>query len=601
MSKTASSIAAVLVWLGTWSLSWAGFVEGATAYGRGDYATALREFRSAAERGDADAQFYLGGMYDDGKGVERDDRQAVYWYRNAAQQGDADAQFYLGTMYSDGRGVQKDDEQALFWYRKAAEQGEVNAQAKLGGMYNAGVGVSTDLQQALYWAEKAALQSDIGSQLFLASAYSSGHGVVPDDTRAVYWLRKAADQGDAAAQDFLGDMYYAGRGVPKDGEQALLWYRKAADQGHAGAQLSVGLWYALGRDVPKDDEQAVSWYRKSAEQGKARAQYLLGFMYATGRGLYKDDQQAAMWYRKAAEQGDPFAQADLGVVYAMGRGVPKDYQQAYFWSLLAAAHGDGKVAESRDSIERDLTPQQRAEAQAAARVWKPTTVAAASPSVPSRSARASDSRQSARSDAPGSTGSGFFVTGDRVVTNNHVTEGCTRLRVGGKSAGRLLNSDPSNDLALVSLQDRSPDAATLRVGKVRLGESALVAGYPLSGLLSGFNVTMGNISSLAGVRGDTRLVQITAPVQPGNSGGPLLDAAGRLIGVVVSKLDALKVAESIGDVPQNVNFAINVNVLASFLDANGVDYRSGPAGPAIPTQEIARRAQGFTVLIECWK
>ena len=81
----------------------------------------------------------------------------------------------------------------------------------------------------------------------------------------------------------------------------------------------------------------------------------------------------------------------------------------------------------------------------------------------------------------------------------------------------------------------------------------------------------------------------------------MLEGSGKVIGIVVSKLDALKVAEATGDVPQNVNFAINANVLAAFLDANGVDYKSGPIGASISTQEVARRAQAFAVLIECWK
>ena len=114
-------------------------------------------------------------------------------------------------------------------------------------------------------------------------------------------------------------------------------------------------------------------------------------------------------------------------------------------------------------------------------------------------------------------------------------------------------------------------------------------------------MTTGIVSSLSGIRGDTRLLQITAPVQAGNSGGPLLDASGNVIGVVVSKLDAAWVAKVAGDVPQNVNFAIRSNVLASFLDANGVDYRSSQAGSKLSTQQVASRAQAFTVLVECWK
>jgi hypothetical protein len=144
-------------------------------------------------------------------------------------------------------------------------------------------------------------------------------------------------------------------------------------------------------------------------------------------------------------------------------------------------------------------------------------------------------------------------------------------------------------------------AVTIRVGRVKVGESATVVGFPLSGLLSGLNVTTGNVSSLSRIRGDIHLLQITAPVQAGNSGGPLLDASGNVMGVVVSNLNALNVAEATGDVPQNVNFAINANVLSSFLDANGIDYKTSSGGATLSTQEIARRAQAFTVLVECLK
>ena len=114
-------------------------------------------------------------------------------------------------------------------------------------------------------------------------------------------------------------------------------------------------------------------------------------------------------------------------------------------------------------------------------------------------------------------------------------------------------------------------------------------------------MTTGTLSSLSGMGGDTRLVQITAPVQPGNSGGPVLDSAGNLMGVVVSKLDAIKAAKITGDIPQNVNFAINANVLRSFLDANSVEYDTASSDKVLPTTSIAENAKSFTVLVECWK
>ena len=92
------------------------------AYQRGDYATALREWRPLAEQGYADAQFNLGVMYDEGRGVPQDDAEAVKWYRKAAEQGDAGAQYNLGVMYGNGLGVPQDYAQAHMWYNLAASR-----------------------------------------------------------------------------------------------------------------------------------------------------------------------------------------------------------------------------------------------------------------------------------------------------------------------------------------------------------------------------------------------------------------------------------------------------------------------------------------------
>ena len=123
------------------SVSYAGFDEGVEAYEKGNYAIAVKEFKKAAEQGNANALFNLGLMYSKGRGVPKDDSQAFVWYTKAAEQGFAHAQYNLGIMYDDGRGVPQDDAQAFVWYTKAAEQGFASAQSNLGVIYGIGKGV----------------------------------------------------------------------------------------------------------------------------------------------------------------------------------------------------------------------------------------------------------------------------------------------------------------------------------------------------------------------------------------------------------------------------------------------------------------------------
>ena len=116
------------------------------------------------------------------------------------------------------------------------------------------------------------------------------------------------------------------------------------------------------------------------------------------------------------------------------------------------------------------------------------------------------------------------------------------------------------------------------------------------------NFTVGNVTAVVGLGDDTRFLQISAPVQPGNSGGPLLDYSGNVVGVVEGKLNAITVFKVTDDLPQNVNFAIKANVVTNFLDANSVPYTRGSLGsPALQLPEIAERAKALSVTIECDK
>ena len=137
---------------------------GAEAYKRGDFTTALREWRPLAKSGHIEAQFQLGVMYERGEGVLRNDAQAVKWYSRAAMRGDADAQNNLGAAYAKGRGVPQNDVQAVKLFRKAAVQGLATAQRNLGIMYSNGDGVRRNKTQALAWLIVAAGQGDIQAE-----------------------------------------------------------------------------------------------------------------------------------------------------------------------------------------------------------------------------------------------------------------------------------------------------------------------------------------------------------------------------------------------------------------------------------------------------
>jgi S1-C subfamily serine protease len=183
-----------------------------------------------------------------------------------------------------------------------------------------------------------------------------------------------------------------------------------------------------------------------------------------------------------------------------------------------------------------------------------------------------------------------------------VIKGCRKYEVrqsGNSYPAQLIAEDATFDLAILRTGIAFPEAR-LRSTPTAVGETIYVAGFPLADVLSkDMNFTNGVVASAAGIRNDYAKFQITAPVQQGNSGGPLLDESGNVVGVVVSKLNAIRVASTTGDIPQNVNFAIKVDVLRMFLDANRLGYASVPPAGRIDAVQVANRARTSTVQVVC--
>lgn len=223
-----------------------------------------------------------------------------------------------------------------------------------------------------------------------------------------------------------------------------------------------------------------------------------------------------------------------------------------------------------------------------------------------QSGPAPPSRENPRQNDAAASGSGFAVSiGGLVLTNAHVVAGCGALRVVTPDPSRLpailVAVDRLSDLALLKVSRSFSKVAEFRSGRaVRLGEDVTALGFPLHGLLaSGVTVSSGSVSALAGIANDTGRIQISAPVQPGSSGGPLLDASGAVVGVVVSKLDALKMVAATGDIPQNVNFAIKGEVARLFLESQGVTPQAAGGFAPKARDEVAAIGREFTVLVEC--
>jgi len=112
-------------------------------------------------------------------------------------------------------------------------------------------------------------------------------------------------------------------------------------------------------------------------------------------------------------------------------------------------------------------------------------------------------------------------------------------------------------------------------------------------------VAFGYVSAVGGLRGDVARFQISAPIHKGNSGGPILDQSGQVIGIVTSKLNALAVQRRMGDLPQNISFGVKGEVALAFLESHAAEVRSARDGAKLENTEVAALGRAVTVLVAC--
>mgnify|MGYP005629668057 FL=1 len=394
-----------------------------------------------------------------------------------------------------------------------------------------------------------------------------------------------APYGSASAGLSEGRAAYA-RG---DYSTAISEFTALAEAGNAYAQRMLGAMYRQGQGVAKNAEHALYWTQKAVKQGDGGAQFNLANMYETGDLVAKNFPLAAKLYQLAARADIPLAQYRLGVFFLEGLGGTRDRVRAFVWFSRAAANERAGGLAAHAAKARDKIGQRLSETEKARGAQLLQRMLAQSAGV-------------SRKPAKQSTGTGFIVSADGyILTNNHVVAGCKEVHI-KPLVVPVVATDAKRDLALLKVGANFKRFATFRDGAIRKGESVVVAGFPLHGVLaSDLKITTGTVSGLAGPGNNATLLQLSAPIQKGNSGGPLLDLSGHVIGVVVSKLDALKMARATGDIPQNVNFAIKGDVAHAFLAEHDVAVVTAQSTADLPPADVAERAQLYTALIECWK
>ncbi|MEC7465244.1 MAG: S1C family serine protease [Pseudomonadota bacterium] len=207
---------------------------------------------------------------------------------------------------------------------------------------------------------------------------------------------------------------------------------------------------------------------------------------------------------------------------------------------------------------------------------------------------------------PISSGSGFFVNKNGyLVSNYHVVEMCQYILA--VMDGDLLNvkvvaSDITNDLIVGKVEELSNNNfLALSSDGAFLGDNVIAAGFPLAGTLSdNLKVTRGIVSSMSGLNNNYSEYQIDAAVQSGNSGGPLIDASGNVVGVVVAQLNKYKLLQEREIIPENVNFAVKSQNVGVFLSANNIDFISKDSKKVIQNRVVAKSAEDSTVMLLCY-
>lgn len=611
--------------------------------------------KAAADKGDPEAQWLYSIELRQGLRIPINRKEAFAFREKAANAGNVFAQAGLASQLTIGDGCLPDPERASKLLNaaapaleKLAANGNIEAMEQLGMLLS---GVMKDLPfpkdepRALELLLDAAEKGSRRAKYGLALIYFGKKDRQPSDVdKAVAYAQSAFEAGEPRAADLLGKISLNEK---KDNESARSWWVRGWDKGCVNCGFSLVRYFIFKR---KDLAAAADWLTKVAEKGDPLAQAALGEEYLEGHyKLFKEknEELAVTWLQKAAEQLHPAAMYDLGKINSEGKLVPKNEKKAFdlvsvaaqarnsdamAWLSYMYRFGSGTAVDDvlayawanlvppkstheawakklRDDIEKRLSKEEKEEAQRLSAGWKlgKDIVRENAQAAVHSTADGSSKKPESGNLTKKVSGTGFFVSSTgHILSVFHVAGRCREIRIAGSSAKvSLVTADKVNDLALLKQEAVAKDVAAFIVdpSKVRQGEDVVAFGFPLNSVLSsGGNLTPGVISALTGLGNNTNQIQFTAPIQPGSSGSPVLDKKGRVVGMVSMKMSDAKAMAAVGQIPQNVNFATNVQTIKTFLEANQVPYKSSWRFFSFEksTADLSDEAKKWTCMVECW-
>ena len=414
-----------------------------------------------------------------------------------------------------------------------------------------------------------------------------------------YWLLQSHLLGDKDASWELGKSYLGEEGLKPNKKDAMIYL-------NAGAQTAEH-WTELARLYLSDDPEIVNFENGKylledlSKHGVVDAKFNLALQLYSGKKLnYAPEKAYELWLDVATSGKEAInraAQYNLAILLRDGIGVPKNEIESFAWIIQASASGETNALQERQRLESIFSRELSLLAQ-----QRSTELS----ELIDRNSVGKKRTDSQKERKKIQTGTGAFVSSSgHVLTAAHVVEGTQKIEIMVDSVpheAQLLKIDKANDIAVLKVDLKNSVHLNVTSGeKVRLGSPIFTLGFPnpdIQGVSP--KLTRGEISSVNGTLDDPTSWQVSAPVQSGNSGGPLFNLEGTVVGMIQTKLGMIA-AQKTGDLPQNVAYAVKGKYLLKILEDCGVKSETNDSGNAdTDFERMVEKLTGAVVLIQCY-